>query len=359
MTQPFDRRKFLRATAMLGMGAGAASMLEVAEAQAQESGATMKCAMSSAGLGGSWNVQGKAAAEAMGKLLGVEVVWFDGEWSIQRQREKIDQVASSADWDFCAFQPGSIGVLRDPVHRLAANGIPVINMDNLIAPLDELYDVGVMSFVTTDNVGMGEAVAEVIVQKMGSAGKIARTGGVSGHTGAKGRHQGFLNVVARYPDVEIVDDQPADWSGERSAQLWEAIINRHPDIKGGFFDNDDMAVAARRVIVGAGLGDQVHIGGIDMMPNAIEAVRSGDMAVTARSSPVRIHGWAVLAGWYAATVGIEQAKKDLPKFVLCDGPVLTADVDSDPARADEPWLLRQWGLSPIEGMLWQQEQFLM
>ena len=354
-----NRREFLATAGKLGMGAAGLSMMQTVSAAAQ-SGKTMKCAMSSAGLGGSWNVQGKAAAEHMGSLLGIEVVWFDGEWDVQKQRNKLDQVAASKDWAFVAVQPSSIGVLREPFSRIAANGIPVIDMDTLAAPLDELWGkIGVLTLIAPDHVALGEAVTTEIIKKMGGEGKIARTGGMSGHSGAQGRHQGFLNVVKKNPKVEIVDDQPADWSGEKAARLWETILNRNPDVKGGFFDNDDMAIAARRVVVGAGKGDQVAMAGIDMMPSAIEAVRAGDMVATARNSPSRIHAWSVIAGGYAAAVGLEKAREKLPKFILSDGPTLTADVDKNPEFADKPWLLRNLGLTSFDGQLWLEDQFVL
>jgi len=120
-----------------------------------------------------------------------------------------------------------------------------------------------------------------------------------------------------------------------------------------------MALSARRVIEGAGLLDQVAIGGVDAMPPAIEAVGRGEMVATARNSPTRIHGWAVIAGVYASTVGQEQARADIPNFVLADGPVITAEIDSDPELADTPWKLKNYGLSRAEGQLWLEEQLLL
>jgi ribose transport system substrate-binding protein len=358
MTHESSRRDFLRTASTLGVGAVGLSMMQTVTAAAQD-GRRLKCAMSSAGLGGSWNVQGKAAAEHMATILEIEVVWFDGEWSVQKQRDKMDQVATSKDWDFVAVQPSSIGVLKDPFTRIAANGIPVIDMDTLAAPLDEMWDIGILTLVAPDHVALAESVVTKIIERMGGKGNIARSGGVSGHSGSQGRHQGFKNVVKRFPNVEIVDDQPADWSGERAAQLWETILNRHPDITGGFFDNDDMALAARRVIVGVGKGDQVAIGGVDMMPSAIEAVRVGDMVATSRNSPSRIHAWSVLAGAFAATVGLEEARERLPRFILSDGPTLTADIDANPEAGDKAWLLRNLGLTSFDGQLWLEEQFVL
>ena len=354
----FNRREFLRAASILGAGALGSNVLSAVTRVAAQDGPLLRCAMSSAGLAGTWNVQGKKAAERWGELLGVEVVWFDGEHNVQTQRNKIDQVATQK-WDFVAIQPGSIGILVDPIAQIIDNGIPVIDMDTLIAPLDEMWAMGVLTLIAPDNVTLAEAVVRKIVETMGFEGKIARTGGVEGHTGAQGRQQGFWNIVNQYPNIEVVDDQPADWSAERSAQLWETIINRHPDIKGGFFDNDDMALSARSVIEGAGLLDQVAIGGVDAMPSAIEAVGRGEMVATARNSPTRIHAWSVIAGVYAATVGIEKAREDIPKFILADGPVITADIDSNPELADTPWKLKNYGLSSAEGQLWLEEQLLL
>jgi len=359
MNNNLGRRDFLKLSGLLGAAAFSPSVLNTIHTRMlRRQDTPLRAAMSSAGLAGTWNVQGKDAAEWMGSLLGVEVTWFDGEHNVQTQRNKIDQVATQ-DWDFVALQPGSIGILVEPITQIISNGIPVIDMDTLIAPLDEMWDMGVVTLIAPDNVTLAEAVVEKIVQRMGGSGKIARTGGVEGHTGAQGRQQGFHNVVARYPDIEVVDDQPADWSAERSAQLWETIINRHPDIKGGFFDNDDMALSAQRVIEGAGLVDQVAIGGVDAMPSAIEAIGEGKMVATARNSPTRIHSWAVIAGVHAATVGQEQARQDIPQFILADGPVITSEIDSNPDLAETPWLLKNYGLSSAPGQLWLQDQFLL
>jgi ABC-type sugar transport system substrate-binding protein len=106
------------------------------------------------------------------------------------------------------------------------------------------------------------------------------------------------------------------------------------------------------------LGDQVFVGGVDAMPNALEAIADGRLVATARNPSNRIHGWAVVAGAYAATVGLEQARKDIPFFVLADGPAIYGGVASDPALAATPWKLSNYGLSSIEGQLWLEERFL-
>jgi ribose transport system substrate-binding protein len=358
MSNTVSRRNFLKGSLFAGGGLVAAnlfSFIEYRRAHAQDQ--KLRAAMSSAGLAGTWNAQGQEAALKWGELLGVDITWYDGEFDAAIQRGKIDQMATDK-WDFVAMQPGAIGTLVEPVQTMIDAGIPVIDMDTLIAPLDQLQQMGVLTFIAPNNVFMSESVVNKLVEKMGGEGKIAHLGGQPGHTGAQARGQGFLNVVARNPKIEIADDQPADWDTTKAAQLTESILNRHPDLKAIFADNDDMALAARQAVENAGMGDQVFVGGVDAMTPAIQAVADGKLVATARNSSTRIHGWAVIAGAYAASVGLEQARKDIPFFVLADGPAIYGDIDNNPDLKDEPWKLNNYGLSPAAGLIWAENQLV-
>ena len=93
----------------------------------------LKAAFSNAGLQATWCAQGKQAAEAWGKLINVEITWFDGELAATKQRAAIDNMATQK-WDFVAIQTFGIGTLTDPVKKMIDAGTPVIDMDTLIAP---------------------------------------------------------------------------------------------------------------------------------------------------------------------------------------------------------------------------------
>lgn len=353
--QGLNRREFMMSSLLLGAGVAAPSVLSLLEhrrVSAQDR--PLRAAMSNTGLAISWCAQGKDAAEMWGEFLGVEIVWMDSQIDTNIQRAVTDQMATQ-DWDFVAIQPVTIGSLVEPIRAMISNGIPFIGMDTLIAPMDQLDDIGVLSFIAPDNVFMSEAVVTEIVKKMGGKGKIVHTWGVEGHTGSQGRGQGFRNIISQYPDIEVVDDQPADWNPARVAEIWEAALNRHPDITGGFLHNDDMALAARQVVENAGLGDQVFIGGVDAMLPAIDAVNEGRLVATARNSAVRVHGHAVLLGWAAATLGLDVVREQVPGFILADGPAVTANIDSNPDLVNEPWKLRGYGRNTALGLRWLEE----
>src|SRR4051812_19311817 len=216
-----NRRGFL-AGASLGGAAAILGGLGIKEAAAQamatgRSEKPLKAAFSNAGLQATWCAQGKQAAEYWGKLFNVEVTWFDGELAAQKQRAAIDNLASQK-WDFVAIQAFGIGTLTAPVNKLIDQGTPVIDMDTLIAPLDT---INVHSFLAPDNEFMGASVTQALVDAIDGEGTMIMTQGALGHTGAQGRARGFQSVVKKYPKIEVLDTQPADWDVTKVARIWE------------------------------------------------------------------------------------------------------------------------------------------
>jgi ribose transport system substrate-binding protein len=355
-----SRRDLLKGGAATGSIFAMSNILALAENRAARAqGQPIRAAMSNAGLQASWCAQGADAAMRFGELLGVEVTWFDGELNPTAQRDKFDQIASNpGDWDFVAVQANQIDALVEPLQVLIDAGVPVIGMDTLLAPFEKQQEMGVLSFIAPDNVFMASSVMNVLVAQMGGQGKIARLGGQAGHTGAQARGQGFLNAVAQFPSIEVVDNQLADWDIAKALEITESILNRFPDLNAIFADNDDMALAARQAIENFAPDHEILVGGIDAMPFALEAVADGRLSATCRNPSCRIHAWAVIAGAHAATVGLEQARQDIPFFILADGPAVTGAIDQNPDFLAEPWKLVNYGMSSIPSQLWLQEEFL-
>src|SRR6201999_3990556 len=122
------------ASALLGgMGMSTAALA----AKVGRSEKPLKAAFSNAGLQATWCAQGKQAAEWWGKLFNVDVTWFDGQLDAGKQSAAIDNMGSQK-WDFVAIQAFGIGTLTQPVNKMIDAGIPVIDMDTLIAPLDQI-----------------------------------------------------------------------------------------------------------------------------------------------------------------------------------------------------------------------------
>ena len=171
-----------------------------------------------------WCAQGKQAAEYWGKLFNVDVTWFDGELDAMKQRAAIDNMASQK-WDFVAIQAFGIGTLTAPVKKMIDAGIPVIDMDTLIAPLDKIK---VHSFLAPDNEFMGASVTQALVDAIGGKGKMIMTQGALGHTGAQGAPRASRRWSRNIPNIEVLDEQPADWDVTKAARIWETLLTKYP-----------------------------------------------------------------------------------------------------------------------------------
>ena len=302
-------------------------------AETGRSSKPLKAAFSNAGLQATWCAQGKQAAEAWGKLYNVEVTWFDGQLSATAQRTAIDNMASQK-WDFVAIQAFGIGTLTAPVNKMIAAGVPVIDMDTLIAPLDT---INVHSFIAPNNEFMGAAVTQTLVDALGGKGTITMTQGALGHTGAQGRARGFNSIIKKYPGMKVLDTTPGDWDVTKTARIWETLLTKYPKIDAAYFHNDDMALAAYNVMKAHGK-TSILIGGCDAMPPALAAVTAGHMHATVRNPSCRIHGGAIVAGVAAAVGGQKTGSGGIPKNIVADGPVVT--------KENAP------------GLAWMEQQFL-
>ena len=317
-----NRRDFILSASALGMAGAYMATAGFNPAMADDllkSEKPLKAAFSNAGLQATWCAQGKQAAEAWGKLMNVEVTWFDGQLDAVKQRAAIDNMASQK-WDFVAIQAFGIGTLVDPVNKMIDAGIPVIDLDTLIAPLDT---INVHTMLAPDNIFMGASVTQQIADAMGGEGTIIMTQGALGHSGAQGRAKGFEKIMKNYPKIQVLNTDPADWDVTKVARIWDTHLTKYPDIKAAFFHNDDMALAAANVMKARGKTG-IIIGGVDAMPPALQAVMDGRMLATVRNPSCRIHGWAVAAG-VAAVVSGEKTGKGIPKNIVTDGPVITKE----------------------------------
>ena len=329
------RRHLLQAAATAGAATAVLGGLGInpALAAAARSEKPLKAAFSNAGLQATWCAQGKQAAEYWGSLFNVEVTWFDGQLDAVKQRSAIDNMASQK-WDFVAIQAFGIGTLTAPVNKMIDAGIPVIDMDALIAPLDTIK---VLSFLAPDNEFMGSSVTQSLVDAINGEGTMIMTQGALGHTGAQGRARGFESVVKKYPKIQVLDTQPADWDVTKVARIWETLLTKYPKISAAYFHNDDMALAAYNVMK-AHNRTEILIGGCDAMPPALAAVSDGRMHATVRNPSCRIHGGAIVAGVAAVVSGEKTGANGIPKNIVTDGPVVT--------KANAP------------GMAWMETHFL-
>ena len=284
----------------------------------------LRAAFSNAGLQSTWCALGKTTAELWGKLLNVEVVWFDGEFDPEKQRNKIDTITGD-DWDFCCFQAVQIDSLKEPVSRLKARNIPVISMDTLLVAMDEMRNTGVWVEVTPDQVFMGESSSRYLMEKIGGKGKVIHIGGLSAHSGAQGRRQGFENVHKNHPNVEVLGGgvRWCDWKEEKARDTFEALIAQEQEpIAGAFFHSDQMALACLPAIKNT-IHKNMVVTAVDGQKEGLLAVKEGRLAATTVNPVCLIHKTALFVGQFI----VRNAEKpdSVPLEIITPGPLVSLE----------------------------------
>lgn len=321
-----DRRMFVRGLTIAGALAalGVSGCVEQPQSNAlqfqepvEPLRPRLRAAFSHNGLNTIWNQRGRDTAQFLGSLLGIEVVAFDGELNVDKQRRDLETIASQT-WDFVVIHPLAVNAFNEQVLSLTRRGIPVIDIDTRLA--DDLDQLGVVTFLESDNVRLAEQVTLSLIEALQSDQfEIVHTQGLLTHTGAQRRARGFHNILRRYPKITIINETACNWDIDQVTATWDNLLDQHPNVRAGFFHNDEMALAALRSIRHAGKQDQIVVGGIDGMQPACQAIQQGHMVSTALNPTGRIHGGALWVGYFLATLG---DRANVPKFIRIDGGII-------------------------------------
>jgi ribose transport system substrate-binding protein len=325
-----SRRVFLGNLAA-GAGIGAAALLAGCQQEVPQPAAgsgsgrrKLRAAFSNAGLQSSWCALGKTTAELWGGLLDVEVQWLDGEFDSEKQRNKIDNIVYE-DWDFCCFQAVQIDSLVPSVKKLKERNIPVISMDTLLVGMDKMRETGVWVEVTPNQVFMGESSSKYLFEKIGGKGKVIHIGGLSAHSGAQGRREGFEKARKEYPDVEVIGGgvRWCDWDKEKARNTFESLLSQEKDpIAGAFFHSDDMALACLPA-----LKDTVHskmvVTAVDGQKEGLQSIRDGKLAATTVNPVCLIHQTALVVGQFI--VRNKEPVDKVPLEIITPGPLVSLE----------------------------------
>lgn len=205
----------------------------------------------------------------------VEIIVTDGQLNANKQINDIeDLIAKQVDMILVAAHqsPTLVGVLQQAKDA----GIPVIAFDRT------LTDTSVqVSEIINDDIQAGRTAAELLVEDMGTEGKIAIIEGTPGGAVTIARQEGFMSEISKYPGIEIVADLPASFQRVQAVDVFENILQSNPDITGVFCHNDEMALGVCKVLKDAGITD-VTVVGIDGQKDALESIIAGELYGTVR-----------------------------------------------------------------------------
>ncbi len=327
MAKRMDRRKFIKTMGFATAGLSLLGYPALAQKRKEEVGPAkrFKAAYSAIIMAVFWVKKGTETFQHLGSLTGFDFDIFDAGADAGNQRSQIDLIASRAnEYDVVFIHPSNIGAFTEPVRELISKGVTVVDIDTLLVP--DLSTLDILTFTEPDNIFMGSASTEYMCEKINYKGRVVHTQGQLGHTGAMGRAEGFRQVLAKYPDIQVIDETPGEWSVDKTRQIWDDLLVKYDRIDGGFFHNDDMALGAYAALQAVGRADETVLCGVDAMAPALRELKKGHIQCTVFNPACRVHGYAFWAAWYHLVNKVPA--RDIPGFIRCDGPVVNVDMET-------------------------------
>lgn len=147
--------------------------------------------------------------------------------------------------------------------------------------------------IIADNHQGAAIVARYFAQAIGVAGgDYVELLGRESDTNAQVRTTGFHSVIDQQRNLVRVAAQSANWSQSEAFQKTETMLQAHPNLRGIIAGNDTMALGALAAVKSGGRPGIV-ITGFDGSPDAVAAIRSGELRATSLQPAVEIARLAV------------------------------------------------------------------
>jgi len=207
----------------------------------------------------------------------VNLTVFDGQYKHITQANQFDSMITQK-FDGAIYIPIDSNAAAAVVDKAVAAGLPVVG-SNGPTNSDKL-----VSYVGSDDVLGGELAAEAVIKAMGGKGNIVVLEGPVGQTGAIQRSEGIDKVLARHPEIKVIERKTANWSRAEAMSLMQNWLTAHPNqIHGVIGENDEMALGAVAAMKQAGIDvTKIPVAGIDGVSDAIKAVSKGEMILSIR-----------------------------------------------------------------------------
>jgi len=211
--------------------------------------------------------------------LGYEATLFDSQNDTSKEADHFDNIIAGG---FAAilFNPTDTGGSVTNVRRAKEAGIPVFCIDREIGS----SDVAITQLLS-DNYSGCVALGKYFVEQLGERGKYAELLGLPSDNNTWNRSKGFHSVVDRYPELEMVAQQSADFDRSKALEVMESILQSNSDISAVFCGNDAMAMGAYQALLGAGKADQVKVFGFDGAEDVVKSIADGKIVATVMQFP--------------------------------------------------------------------------
>ena len=217
-----------------------------------------------------WKTEGDVAA-AEAKSLGYTAKVSAHKGDTNTESNLIDTAITNKSVAIIldpANASGSIGAVK----KANAADIPVFLVNA------EINQTGLAKAQLVSNNAQGAALgAQQFVKAMGDSGDYVELYGNPADNNAQTRSNGYTTVLSQYPKLKKVGKEVANWDRTQGHDKMQSLLQAHPSIQGVISGNDEMALGAIAALKEAGKLAQVKVGGFDGSPDAVDAIKAGEL----------------------------------------------------------------------------------
>ncbi len=203
-------------------------------------------------------------------------------------QERYINAAIRARVDAIVLDPAGAAESVEPVERALDAGIPSFLVNAAIAVQ------GIAKSQIRSNNSQGAALgARIWAEAMEGEGTYVELFGNPTDYNARARSNAYAEVLQEFPGLQWLQMETANWNRAQGKQRMALMLRAHPDVDGVIAGNDEMALGAMEVLRQAGRLDDVPVLGFDGNPEAVQAVRSGEMVATVLQPVIQMSKLAV------------------------------------------------------------------
>lgn len=202
------------------------------------------------------------------------------EWIGSADPDAADQVtrveeAVGRNFDVICVEPANLDLIAPSVTNLVNSGVKIMCFG-----ASDLFGYeessGRYAYVGADDPS-SDAIpsAEAFCEAIGYKGKVALLGGTIGAPGHEKTNQAFLDTIAKYPDIELVDTQYDNDELDKAISFTENFLQKTPDLVGIYCNNMTNPIGAAQAVTAAGKAGEIVIVGMDHDIQALEYLRDG------------------------------------------------------------------------------------
>lgn len=224
------------------------------------------------------------AIQNAAKDVGVKIIETDAYNDTNKELANVENMLAQ-NIDLLLFEAASLEASVASIEASNKAEVPVVQFNGLAKGGEYI------TFVGSNQIESGELLGEWLLQLYDQLGKDKLTGvylrGVAGQITDIARSDGVqktLEAAGMQDKFEFVE-QHADYDRGKGQSVTESILSKSQDYDFIIANNDDMILGALVVVKELELIGKIHMCGVDGLPEALEAIKAGELDATVFQNP--------------------------------------------------------------------------